>query len=95
MALEHSFFTDHDLSPSVKDMVLLPSKVLQLLNVLDDPKYEDEGEVRGEIKVPRSLTMVVLVMGFLLIRSPEGSSRGGGEVRKDHRHQESEWPRLH
>lgn len=45
-ALEHNFFAEHELLPSLKDMVLLPTNVLRLLNVLDDPKYKNEDEIK-------------------------------------------------
>ena len=48
-ALQHKFFSDHDLLPSLKDMVLLPTNVLRLLNVLDDPKYKNDDEIKGKI----------------------------------------------
>lgn len=57
-ALKHNFFTAHQLMPSIKDMVLLPSNVLQLLNVLDDPKYENEEEVKGNNNVSKSCGFV-------------------------------------
>ena len=46
-ALEHNFFAEHELLPSLKDMVLLPTNVLRLLNVLDDPKYKNDDEIKG------------------------------------------------
>ena len=46
-ALNHQFFSDHELLPSLKDMVLLPTNVLRLLNVLDDPKYKNDDEIKG------------------------------------------------
>jgi len=48
-ALKHKFFSDHDLVPSVKDMVLLPTNVLQLLNALDDYDKNDE-EIKEVLK---------------------------------------------
>ena len=48
-ALQHKFFSDHELIPSLKDMVLLPTNVLRLLNVLDDPKYKNNDEVKGKV----------------------------------------------
>ena len=47
-ALNHSFFKDHDLMPTTKDMVLLPSHILQLYNVFKDEKYKDPKEVEGK-----------------------------------------------
>ena len=46
-ALNHSFFKDHDLMPTTKDMVLLPSHILQLYNVFKDEQYKDPKEVEG------------------------------------------------
>ena len=46
-ALQHKFFSDHELLPTLKDMVLLPTNVLRLLNVLDDPKYKNDDEIKG------------------------------------------------
>ena len=48
-ALNHSFFKDHDLMPTTKDMVLLPSHILQLYNVFKDEKYKDPKEVEGKL----------------------------------------------
>lgn len=47
-ALQHKFFADHELLPSLKDMALLPTNVLRLLNVLDDPKYKNDDEIKGK-----------------------------------------------
>jgi len=49
-ALNHSFFKDHDLMPTTKDMVLLPSHILQLYNVFKDEKYKDPKEVEDAIR---------------------------------------------
>ena len=50
-ALQHEFFSDHELLPTLKDMVLLPTNVLRLLNVLDDPKYKNDDEIKGIILI--------------------------------------------
>jgi len=49
-ALNHPFFKDHDLMPTTKDMVLLPSHILQLYNVFKDEKYKDPKEVEDAIR---------------------------------------------
>lgn len=49
-ALNHSFFKDHDLMPTTKDMVLLPSHILQLYNVFKDEQYKDPKEVEDAIR---------------------------------------------
>ena len=50
-ALNHSFFKDHDLMPTTKDMVLLPSHILQLYNVFKDEQYKDPKEVEGNFYI--------------------------------------------
>lgn len=35
--------------PTTKDMVILPSHILQLYNVFKDEKYKDPKEVEGKI----------------------------------------------
>ena len=61
-AMKHKFFTDHKLSPSVKDMILLPSNVLKLLNVLDDPKFEDGEERKGN---DFAIYLIVALVGII------------------------------
>jgi hypothetical protein len=34
-ALEHPFFSQHSLKPSLADMVLLPSSVIRLIDIID------------------------------------------------------------
>ncbi len=46
-ALEHPFFTQHVLKPSLSDLVLLPSSVLQLINVIDS--NNEAGDVQGKL----------------------------------------------
>ena len=46
-ALEHPFFTQHVLKPSLSDLVLLPSSVLQLINVVDS--NNEAGDVQGKL----------------------------------------------
>jgi serine/threonine protein kinase len=50
-ALTHQFFSEHELLPTLKDMVLLPTNVLRLLNVFDDPKYKNEDDIKGTFYV--------------------------------------------
>ena len=47
-ALDHPFFKDHALMPSTKDMVLLPSHILQMFNVFKNEKYDDPKELEGK-----------------------------------------------
>ena len=47
-ALDHPFFKDHVLMPSTKDMVLLPSHILQMFNVFKNEKYDDPKELEGK-----------------------------------------------
>ena len=49
-ALQHPFFSGNVLKPSLSDMVLLPSSVLQLINVTDsDQNDETDGETQGNV----------------------------------------------
>ena len=48
-ALSHPFFQDHVLMPTTKDMVILPSHILQLYNVFKDEKYKDPKELEGRL----------------------------------------------
>jgi hypothetical protein len=45
--MDHPFFKDHSLLPSTKDMVLLPSNILQLYNVFKGEKYKNQEELEG------------------------------------------------
>ena len=36
-------------------MVLLPTNVLRLLNVLDDPKYKQDEEIKGNLMIPAAV----------------------------------------
>ena len=47
-ALNHPFFQNHVLMPTTKDMVILPSHILQLYNVFKDEKYKDPKELEGK-----------------------------------------------
>ena len=47
-ALDHPFFKDHALMPSTKDMILLPSHILQMFNVFKNEKYDDPKELEGK-----------------------------------------------
>ena len=47
-ALDHPFFKDHALMPTTKDMVILPSHILQLFNVFKNEKYDDPKELEGK-----------------------------------------------
>ncbi|XP_071749496.1 serine/threonine-protein kinase Kist isoform X2 [Lepeophtheirus salmonis] len=50
-ALAHEFITRQDLIPSVKDMVTMPSRVLQFINILDEDLSQEETEaVLNEIR---------------------------------------------
>eukprot|EP00093_Oithona_nana_P008383 08383.XXX_325436_327840_1 [CDS] Oithona nana genome sequencing. len=49
-ALNHPFFQDHVLMPTTKDMVILPSHILQLYNVFKDEKYKDPKELEDAIR---------------------------------------------
>ena len=66
-ALNHQFFSDHELLPTIKDMVLLPTNVLRLLNVLDDPKYKQDEEIKGNLIIP-----AVPILRFNIINFGEG-----------------------
>ena len=47
-ALNHPLIKDHDhLEPGTKDMVLLPSSVMQLHNIFSSDKYKDTEELQG------------------------------------------------
>ena len=49
-ALQHPFFSGNVLKPSLSDMVLLPSSVLQLINAIDnDQNDETDGETQGNV----------------------------------------------
>ena len=50
VAMDHPFFTDHSLMPSTKDMVILPSHILQLYNVFKNEKYASPNELEGEFE---------------------------------------------
>ena len=47
-ALDHRFFKNHSLMPTTKDMVILPSHILQLFNVFNNEKYDDPKELEGK-----------------------------------------------
>jgi len=49
-ALDHRFFKNHSLMPTTKDMVILPSHILQLFNVFNSEKCDDPKELEDAIR---------------------------------------------